>query len=120
VAEGVTFTGGTAIHRARLLEEMENQNYNSGMVGNDMLDYYELLASNGDVQTLVSSHLNDVSFQGRIDFFIFFLLADGARSAALSRRPRGRKRFNEGGGVLHESSREWKRCCDRVSRHGKC
>lgn len=53
VAQGVTFGGGTAVQRVRLLDELEN-GYTSGILDNDLIEYYQLLAEKGDIQAQVS------------------------------------------------------------------
>lgn len=42
------------MQRVRLLEELENPGYNSGILDNDLIEYYQLLAEKGDVQAQVS------------------------------------------------------------------
>jgi hypothetical protein len=53
VAEEVSLSGGQAVQRVRLLEELENPGYNSGILDNDLIEYYQLLAEKGDVQAQV-------------------------------------------------------------------
>lgn len=53
VSQGVSFGGGAAIQRIRLLDELEN-GYTSGILDNDLIEYYQLLAEKGDVQAQVS------------------------------------------------------------------
>lgn len=62
VASEVTFSGGPAVHRVRLLDEMENSGLSSGVLDNDLIDYYELLANKGDVQAQVG--LGQLHYQG--------------------------------------------------------
>lgn len=52
VSQGVSFGGGTAIQRIRLLDELEN-GYSSGILDNDLIEYYQLLADKGDIQAQV-------------------------------------------------------------------
>jgi SEL1 protein len=54
VAEEVSLSGGAAVQRVRLLEELETPGYNSGILDNDLMEYYQLLAEKGDVQAQVS------------------------------------------------------------------
>ncbi|KAF5291355.1 hypothetical protein FQA39_LY03506 [Lamprigera yunnana] len=61
VAEGVSFGGGTAIQRVRLLDELEN-GYTSGILDNDLIEYYQLLAEKGDIQAQVG--LGQLHYQG--------------------------------------------------------
>lgn len=62
VASEVTFSGGPAVHRVRLLDEVENSGLSSGVLDNDLIDYYELLANKGDVQAQVG--LGQLHYQG--------------------------------------------------------
>lgn len=52
VSRGISFGGGAAVQRIRLLDEMEN-GYSSGILDNDLIEYYQLLAEKGDVQAQV-------------------------------------------------------------------
>lgn len=52
VSQGVSFSGGAAIQRIRLLDDLEN-GYTSGILDNDLFEYYQLLAEKGDVQAQV-------------------------------------------------------------------
>lgn len=62
VAEEVSLSGGTAVQRVRLLEEVENPGYNSGILDNDLIEYYQLLAEKGDIQAQVG--LGQLHYQG--------------------------------------------------------
>ncbi|GAB0092322.1 protein sel-1 homolog 1 [Sergentomyia squamirostris] len=62
VASEVTFSGGAAIHRIRLLDEVENSGISSGILDNDLIEYYQLLADKGDVQAQVG--LGQLHYQG--------------------------------------------------------
>jgi alpha-mannosidase II/SEL1 protein len=62
VASEVTFSGGPSIHRVRLLDEVENSGLSSGVLDNDLIDYYELLANKGDIQAQVG--LGQLHYQG--------------------------------------------------------
>ncbi|XP_049811336.1 protein sel-1 homolog 1-like [Schistocerca nitens] len=62
VSEEVSLSGGQAIHRIRLLEEVENPGYNSGILDNDLIEYYQMLAEKGDVQAQVG--LGQLHYQG--------------------------------------------------------
>ncbi|XP_045460134.1 protein sel-1 homolog 1 isoform X2 [Harmonia axyridis] len=61
VSQGVTFGGGAAIQRIRLLDELEN-GYSSGILDNDLIEYYQLLAEKGDIQAQVG--LGQLHYQG--------------------------------------------------------
>lgn len=53
VAEEVSFSGGTSLQRIRLQDEVESGGYSSGIMDNDLIEYYQLLAEKGDVQAQV-------------------------------------------------------------------
>ncbi|MCI4389760.1 hypothetical protein PGIGA_G00102160 [Pangasianodon gigas] len=53
VASDVSLTGGSAVQRIRLLDEMENPGSPSGMLEEDLIQYYQFLAEKGDVQAQV-------------------------------------------------------------------
>nr|XP_022904422.1 protein sel-1 homolog 1 isoform X1 [Onthophagus taurus] len=61
VSQGVSFGGGTAIQRIRLLDELEN-GYTTGILDNDLIEYYQLLAEKGDIQAQVG--LGQLYYQG--------------------------------------------------------
>ncbi|XP_018328146.1 protein sel-1 homolog 1 isoform X2 [Agrilus planipennis] len=61
VAQGVTFGGGTGVQRVRLLDEAEN-GYTTGIIDNDLIEYYQLLAEKGDIQAQVG--LGQLHYQG--------------------------------------------------------
>ncbi|XP_011305407.1 protein sel-1 homolog 1 [Fopius arisanus] len=62
VAEQVSLSGGPVVQRIRLLEEQENPEYNSGILDDDLIEYYQLLAERGDVQAQVG--LGQLHYQG--------------------------------------------------------
>ncbi|GAB6022354.1 Protein sel-1 1 [Chamberlinius hualienensis] len=62
VAEEMSLAGGPAIHRIRLMDEMENPGTSSGILENDLLQYYQFLAAKGDVQAQVG--LGQLHYQG--------------------------------------------------------
>ena len=53
VANDVSLTGGSAVQRIRLLDEAENPGSTSGMLEEDLIQYYQFLAEKGDVQAQV-------------------------------------------------------------------
>ena len=55
VAEEVSFSGGSTLQRIRLQDEIESGGYSSGIMDNDLIEYYQLLAEKGDVQAQVIS-----------------------------------------------------------------
>lgn len=46
-------TGGTAVHRVRLLDEIESPGSAGGLLDDDLVQYYQFLADKGDVQAQV-------------------------------------------------------------------
>ena len=46
-------TGGTVVQRIRLLDEAENPGSQSGLLDDDLIQYYQFLADKGDVQAQV-------------------------------------------------------------------
>ncbi|XP_031619658.1 protein sel-1 homolog 1 [Contarinia nasturtii] len=62
VASQITFSGGAAVHRVRLLDEVETSGSSSAIFDNDLLEYYQLLAGKGDVQAQVG--LGQLHYQG--------------------------------------------------------
>ena len=46
-------TGGSVIQRIRLLDESENPGSQSGLLDDDLIQYYQFLADKGDVQAQV-------------------------------------------------------------------
>ncbi|XP_029966201.1 protein sel-1 homolog 1 isoform X2 [Salarias fasciatus] len=53
VASDVSLTGGSAVQRVRLLDEVESPGSTSGMLEEDLIQYYQFLAEKGDVQAQV-------------------------------------------------------------------
>lgn len=62
VAKDVSLSGGPMVQRIRLLEEAENSGYNTGILENDLVEYYQLLAEKGDVKAQVG--LGQLHYQG--------------------------------------------------------
>ncbi|XP_020706533.2 protein sel-1 homolog 1 [Athalia rosae] len=62
VAEEVSLSGGPVIQRVRLLDEYENPGYTSGILDQDLIEYYQLLAEKGDIQAQVG--LGQLHYQG--------------------------------------------------------
>ncbi|XP_046402647.1 protein sel-1 homolog 1 [Ischnura elegans] len=58
VAKEVSLSGGSAVQRVRLIEEMENP----ATLENDLVEYYQLLAQNGDVPAQVA--VGQLHYQG--------------------------------------------------------
>ncbi|KAJ8288925.1 hypothetical protein COCON_G00015840 [Conger conger] len=53
VANDIMVTGGIVVQRVRLLDEQENPGTASGMLEEDLIQYYQFLAEKGDVQAQV-------------------------------------------------------------------
>ncbi|XP_039597163.1 protein sel-1 homolog 1 isoform X1 [Polypterus senegalus] len=53
VASDISLTGGSVVQRIRLLDEAENPGMASGMLEEDLIQYYQFLAEKGDVQAQV-------------------------------------------------------------------
>ena len=53
VAEDASLNGGPVIQRIRLLDETENPGSTSGLLDDDLIQYYQFLADKGDVQAQV-------------------------------------------------------------------
>ncbi|XP_043471478.1 protein sel-1 homolog 1 [Leptopilina heterotoma] len=62
VAEEVSLSGGPVVQRVRLLDEYENPGYSSGILDQDLIEYYQLLAEKGDIQAQVG--LGQLHYQG--------------------------------------------------------
>ena len=62
VAAEVSFSGGPSIQRVRLQDELDNGGHSGGMLDNDLIEYYQLLADKGDVQAQVG--LGQLHYQG--------------------------------------------------------
>ncbi|KAA0197914.1 hypothetical protein HAZT_HAZT007241 [Hyalella azteca] len=61
VSEQVSVTGGRAVQRVRLMEEIDNPN-SGGMLDDDLIQYYQFLAEKGDVQAQIG--LGQLHYQG--------------------------------------------------------
>lgn len=62
VEKEVSFSGGTVVQRVRLLDELENPGSFSGVLDDDLIQYYQFLADKGDVQAQVG--LGQLHYQG--------------------------------------------------------
>uniref|UniRef100_A0A8K9URV8 SEL1L adaptor subunit of SYVN1 ubiquitin ligase n=1 Tax=Oncorhynchus mykiss TaxID=8022 RepID=A0A8K9URV8_ONCMY len=80
VASDVSLTGGSAVQRVRLLDEVENPGSTSGMLEEDLIQYYQFLAEKGDVQAQVRVQMGHTAL---MRFFLFLhrkffrILCDG-------------------------------------------
>lgn len=62
VEEQVSFSGGSVIQRIRLIDEVENPGSFTGVLDDDLIQYYQFLADKGDVQAQVG--LGQLHYQG--------------------------------------------------------
>lgn len=62
VEHDVNKGGSTVIQRIRLLDEIENPGSSSGLIDDDLIQYYQFLADKGDVQAQVG--LGQLHYQG--------------------------------------------------------
>lgn len=62
VASEVSFSGGATLQRLRLQDELDNGGNSGGLLDNDLIEYYQLLADKGDVQAQVG--LGQLHYQG--------------------------------------------------------
>lgn len=62
VADELTLSGGTAVHRLRLNDEAENPGQSSGVLDSDLISYYQLQAEKGDVKAQLG--LGQLHYQG--------------------------------------------------------
>jgi SEL1 protein len=62
VANELSLSGGPLVQRIKLMEELDNPNYNSGIVDSDLLDYYKMLANKGDAQAQVQLTNNKIIY----------------------------------------------------------
>jgi len=53
VASDASVTGGSVIHRVRLVDEAESPGSAGGLLDDDLVQYYQFLADKGDVQAQV-------------------------------------------------------------------
>lgn len=90
VAADVSFSGGQSIQRIRLQDEIESSAYSSGILDNDLIEYYQLLADKGDVQAQLG--LGQLHYQGgrgvetdhRLAMHYFQQAADAGNPMAMS------------------------------------
>lgn len=85
VASTVTFSGIGAPHRIRLLDEVDNSGA-SGILDNDLLDYYQLLADKGDVQVVFTNTKNPLDRQLTKSHKNLFAGTSGSWTVTFSRR----------------------------------
>ncbi|KAF3849713.1 hypothetical protein F7725_019432 [Dissostichus mawsoni] len=88
VASDVSLTGGSAVQRIRLLDEVENPGSTSGMLEEDLIQYYQFLAEKGDVQA-----------QRAYDYFTQAANAGNTHAMAFLG-----KMYSEGSEYLHQNN----------------
>ena len=64
MAEDASLNGGPVIQRIRLLDEAENPGSQSGLLDDDLIQYYQFLADKGDVQAQVGATQATIASQG--------------------------------------------------------
>lgn len=57
-----SLSGGNAVQRVRLYDELEQPGSNSGQIDQDLLQYYQYLADKGDIQAQVYIEINKCVF----------------------------------------------------------
>lgn len=62
VEDDVSFSGGSVVQRVRLVDEVDNPGSFSGVLDDDLIQYYQFLADKGDVQAQVG--LGQLHYQG--------------------------------------------------------
>ena len=62
VADELSLSGGSAVHRLRLQDEAENPGHSSGVLDSDLISYYQLQAEKGDVKAQLG--LGQLHYQG--------------------------------------------------------
>lgn len=107
VEEELSTNGGFVIQRIRLLDELENPGSTSGVLDNDLIQYYQFLADKGDVQAQVG--LGQLHYQGgrgvdqdharALNYFMQAADAGNANAMAFLG-----KMYLEGGSVVKQSN----------------
>lgn len=106
VSEQVSVTGGRAVQRVRLLEEVDNPN-SGALLDDDLIQYYQFLAEKGDVQAQLG--LGQLHYQGgrgvqqdhqrALNYFVQAADAGNANAMAFLG-----KMYLEGGGVVEANN----------------
>uniref|UniRef100_A0A8C5K933 Protein sel-1 homolog 1 n=1 Tax=Jaculus jaculus TaxID=51337 RepID=A0A8C5K933_JACJA len=107
VASDISLTGGSVVQRIRLPDEVENPGMNSGMLEEDLIQYYQFLAEKGDVQAQVGLgqlHLHggrgvEQNHQRAFDYFS--LAANAGNSHAMAFLG---KMYSEGSDIVPQSN----------------
>uniref|UniRef100_A0A5F9DAN0 Protein sel-1 homolog 1 n=1 Tax=Oryctolagus cuniculus TaxID=9986 RepID=A0A5F9DAN0_RABIT len=107
VASDISLTGGSVVQRIRLPDEVENPGMNSGMLEEDLIQYYQFLAEKGDVQAQVGLgqlHLHggrgvEQNHQRAFDYFN--LAANAGNSHAMAFLG---KMYSEGSDIVPQSN----------------
>ncbi|ELW49887.1 Protein sel-1 like protein 1 [Tupaia chinensis] len=111
VASDISLTGGSVVQRIRLPDEVENPGMNSGMLEEDLIQYYQFLAEKGDVQAqrafdyfnLAANAGNShaMAFLGKRAFDYFNLAANAGNSHAMAFLG---KMYSEGSDTVPQSN----------------
>ncbi|KAK2707829.1 hypothetical protein QYM36_015495 [Artemia franciscana] len=72
VADGLLPTGGSVVSRVRLLDEAENQGYTTSILDSDLVEYYQMLAENGDVNAQMYMEGNEAVPQDNATSYTYF------------------------------------------------
>ncbi|XP_023367263.1 protein sel-1 homolog 1 [Otolemur garnettii] len=96
VASDISLTGGSVVQRIRLPDEVENPGMNSGMLEEDLIQYYQFLAEKGDVQ----AQFEYIFFLQRA-FDYFNLAANAGNSHAMAFLG---KMYSEGSDIVPQSN----------------
>lgn len=127
VSESVSISGGPVIQRIRLQEEVENPHSNSGLLDDDLLQYYHFLADKGDMQAQVV--LGQLYYQGGRGVEInheralhyFLMAAESGNALALAFLG---KMYSEGSPMVkqnnHTAMTYFRKAADKGNPVGQC
>ncbi|KAI4568559.1 hypothetical protein MJT46_019673, partial [Ovis ammon polii x Ovis aries] len=101
VASDISLTGGSVVQRIRLPDEVENPGMNSGMLEEDLIQYYQFLAEKGDVQAQVCVSGSRASDGPGRAFDYFNLAANAGNSHAMAFLG---KMYSEGSDIVPQSN----------------
>ncbi|GAB1602898.1 protein sel-1 homolog 1-like [Argonauta hians] len=127
VSNMVSTSGGPVIQRIRLQEEVENTHSNSGLLDDDLLQYYHFLADKGDMQAQVV--LGQLYYQGGRGVEInheralhyFLMAAESGNALALAFLG---KMYSEGSPVVKQNNETalsyFKKAAEKGNAVGQC
>ncbi|XP_014788961.1 protein sel-1 homolog 1 isoform X1 [Octopus bimaculoides] len=127
VSNMVSVSGGPVIQRIRLQEEVENTHSNSGLLDDDLLQYYHFLADKGDMQAQVV--LGQLYYQGGRGVEInheralhyFLMAAESGNALALAFLG---KMYSEGSPVVKQNNETaisyFKKAAEKGNAVGQC